>query len=142
MSDIFDPGEAMAAGYEPTFFVNKEVAEKDAEIERLKALVREHSCEAAELAWFKKDALKLISELADALEEDEDFIEHQFEFSKEKIKNKFRPLIQRAKEIKPLGNRDKLIGELADALENFKGYGVHLTREEADLIRRAREAIK
>jgi hypothetical protein len=48
--------------------VNKEVAEKDAEIERLKALVTEHSCEAAELAWFKKDALKLITELADALE--------------------------------------------------------------------------
>jgi hypothetical protein len=73
----------------------------NAEIERLKSIVTEHSCEAAELAWFKKDALKLISELADALEEDEDFIEWQFEFSQEKIKNKFRPLIQRAKEIKP-----------------------------------------
>jgi hypothetical protein len=66
---------------------------RDAEIERLKSIVTEHSCEAAELAWFKKDALKLIT-------------------------------------------------ELADALENFKGYGVHLTREEADLIQRAREATK
>src|SRR5208282_1973518 len=51
--------------------------DQDAEIERLEAL---------------------ITELADALEEDEDFIEHQFAFSKEKIKNKFRPLIQRAKD--------------------------------------------
>src|SRR5271165_1620252 len=38
-----------------------------AEIDRLKALVVEHSSNAAELAWFKKDATKLIGELADAL---------------------------------------------------------------------------
>jgi len=36
----------------------------------------------------------------------------------------------------------ELISELADALERFQGYGAHLTQQETDLIRRAREIYK
>ena len=48
-------------------YTQDEMDSKDAEIDQLKALLIEHSSNAAELAWFKKDAIKLIGELADAL---------------------------------------------------------------------------
>lgn len=64
---------------------------KDAEIERLNNLYRAALEELVEQG-------KLITELADALDEDEDFIKHQFAFTKDKIRDKFNELRKRARE--------------------------------------------
>lgn len=56
----------------------------------------------------------------------------------ERLKDKVSDLMTEiGRHCKTMDDQQRLITELADALQRLSGY-VHLTREEADLIRRAR----
>src|SRR5208282_669777 len=67
----------------PPEYIGQRLDEKDAEIARLKESFKTVNDLLNASRQENADQRKLITELADALEEDEDFIEHQFAFSKE-----------------------------------------------------------